>query len=53
MGDGESMEGSVWEALHFAGFYKLDNLCAIIDVNRSHKVTYGNLFVKKEFRKRK
>jgi len=34
MGDGESMEGSVWEALHFAGFYKLDNLCAIIDVNR-------------------
>lgn len=34
LGDGESMEGSVWEALHFAGFYKLDNLCAIIDVNR-------------------
>ena len=34
MGDGESMEGNIWEALHFAGFYKLDNLCAIIDVNR-------------------
>merc|ERR1711936_511374 len=34
MGDGESMEGNVWEALNFAGFYKLDNLCAIIDVNR-------------------
>ena len=34
MGDGESMEGNVWEAINFAGFYKLDNLCAIIDVNR-------------------
>ena len=34
MGDGESMEGNVWEAVNFAGFYKLDNLCAIIDVNR-------------------
>jgi len=34
MGDGESMEGNVWEAFNFAGFYKLDNLCAIIDINR-------------------
>jgi len=34
MGDGESMEGNVWEAFNFAGFYKLNNLCAIIDVNR-------------------
>jgi len=34
LGDGESMEGNVWEALNFAGHYKLDNLCAIIDVNR-------------------
>jgi len=34
MGDGESMEGNVWEAINFAGFYKLDNLCAIIDINR-------------------
>jgi transketolase len=23
MGDGESMEGNVWEALNFAGFYKV------------------------------
>jgi len=28
------MEGNIWEALNFAGFYKLNNLCAIIDVNR-------------------
>merc|ERR1711936_253148 len=34
MGDGESLEGNVWEAINSAGYYKLDNLCAIIDVNR-------------------
>jgi transketolase len=34
MGDGESAEGSVWEAAQFAAHYKLDALCAIIDMNR-------------------
>lgn len=34
VGDGESVEGSIWEALHFASYYKLDNLCVIFDVNR-------------------
>jgi transketolase len=34
IGDGESAEGSIWEALHFASVYKLDNLVAIFDVNR-------------------
>ena len=34
MGDGESAEGSVWEAMAFASYYKLDNLVAIFDVNR-------------------
>lgn len=34
MGDGESAEGSVMEAANFAGFYKLDNLVGIIDINR-------------------
>lgn len=34
MGDGESAEGSVWEALAFASHYQLDNLCAIFDINR-------------------
>jgi len=33
-GDGESAEGSIWEALAFAATYKLDNLVNIIDVNR-------------------
>ncbi len=34
MGDGECAEGSVWEAASFASYYKLDNLIAIVDVNR-------------------
>lgn len=34
VGDGESAEGSIWESLHFAGRYKLDNLCVIFDVNQ-------------------
>ena len=34
MGDGESAEGSVWEAASFSSHYKLDNLVAIVDVNR-------------------
>ena len=33
MGDGEMAEGSVWEAAEFAGFYKIDNLVAMADVN--------------------
>ncbi|MBK9308324.1 MAG: transketolase [Nitrospira sp.] len=34
LGDGESVEGSVWEAVEIARQYELDNLCAILDVNR-------------------
>ncbi|NP_001229589.1 transketolase [Strongylocentrotus purpuratus] len=34
VGDGESAEGSIWEACAFASYYKLDNLVAIFDVNR-------------------
>jgi transketolase len=34
MGDGESAEGSVWESAEIASAWKLDNLCATIDVNR-------------------
>ena len=33
IGDGESAEGSVWEAAQVADNYRLDNLCAITDVN--------------------
>ncbi|KPM07078.1 transketolase-like protein 1-like protein [Sarcoptes scabiei] len=34
IGDGESAEGSVWEALSFASNNKLDNLVAVFDINR-------------------
>jgi transketolase len=34
LGDGESMEGSVWEALMSAGHFGLENLVAILDYNR-------------------
>ena len=34
LGDSETAEGSVWEAFNTASFYKLDNLTAIIDMNR-------------------
>jgi transketolase len=33
-GDSEMAEGSMWEAIEHAAFYELDNLTAIIDVNR-------------------
>ncbi len=34
MGDSESSEGSVYEAMALAVHYKLDNLCIIMDINR-------------------
>jgi transketolase len=33
-GDSEMAEGSMWEAAEHAAFYALDNLTAIVDVNR-------------------
>lgn len=33
MGDGEIEEGQIWEAAMSAAKYKLDNLCAVVDVN--------------------
>ena len=33
LGDGEIAEGQVWESFLFASHYKLDNFCAIIDLN--------------------
>ena len=34
LGDSEIAEGSQWEAFEHASFYKLDNLTAILDMNR-------------------
>ncbi|XP_061730271.1 transketolase isoform X3 [Nerophis ophidion] len=34
LGEGEMAEGSVWEAMSFASHYQLDNLVAVMDINR-------------------
>jgi transketolase len=34
MGDGECAEGAVWEAANQASLAGLDNLCALLDINR-------------------
>lgn len=34
LGDSEMSEGSQWEAMQIAAYYRLDNLVGIIDVNR-------------------
>lgn len=34
IGDGESAEGSVWEAAQWASLQRLGNLCATLDINR-------------------
>ena len=41
VGDGETEEGIVWEALMAAAHYKLDNLCVIFDLN--HLQIDGNV----------
>ncbi len=34
LGDSEMAEGSQWEAMEIAAYYKLDNLIGVLDVNR-------------------
>ncbi len=34
LGDSEAAEGSVWEAMEVAAFHEVDNLVAILDLNR-------------------
>lgn len=40
LSDGECDEGSVWEALMFAGHHKLDNLVTIIDYNKIQSLDF-------------
>jgi len=45
MGDGECAEGAVWEAASLAGVNQLNNLVAIVDVNRlgqSQETAFGH-----------
>lgn len=53
LGDSEMAEGSQWEAIQLASHYKLDNLIAILDVNRlgqRGETMYGHRL--KEYEKR-
>lgn len=43
VGDGETVEGSTWEAAHFASTYKLDNLTCFVDVNGLGQSGYTSL----------
>ncbi|MCX9014269.1 MAG: transketolase [Candidatus Methanoperedens sp.] len=40
LGDGELYEGSVWEAIMFAGEHKLDNLVVVLDYNKVCMLDY-------------
>lgn len=45
LGDSEMAEGSTWEAIQLAAHYKLDNLVAVLDVNRlgqANETMYGH-----------
>lgn len=42
VGDGESNEGSVWEAFMFSSKYKLDNLLYIFDHNNIQQSNFGD-----------
>jgi len=45
MGDGETCEGSVWEAAMSAASYKLGNLVAVVDRNRQFMTSFSEDFV--------
>ncbi len=42
-GDGELQEGPVWEAVMYAGFKRLENLCVMVDQNGGQLDTVNNL----------
>jgi len=45
LGDGEMAEGQVWEAANFASYHNINNLIAIVDVNRlgqSQETMFGH-----------
>ena len=43
LGDAEVAEGQIWEACNFGAYYHLDNVVAIVDVNRFGQ-TCNNMF---------
>jgi transketolase len=47
-GDGELQEGSCWEGIQFAGEYRLDNLCVLVDKNSGQSDDTHKLFLSAE-----
>ena len=45
MGDGETCEGSVWEAANTAGSYKLGNLIGVVDKNKQLMSSFANEYM--------
>ena len=45
LGDGEIQEGIIWEAVMYAGYKKLDNLCVIIDANEGQLDDVSTLII--------
>ncbi len=45
LGDGEMQEGSVWEAVMFAGRHQLNNLTAIVDFNGVQQEGFTNVIL--------
>jgi len=48
LGDGDMNEGSVWEAIMFAGHHKLNNLTAIIDYNKIQALGFSKDIINME-----
>ena len=40
IGDGEMQEGQIWEAAMYAGTHKINNLCVILDNNKTQNETF-------------
>lgn len=48
MGDGETCEGSVWEAANTASSYKLGNLIGIVDKNKQMMTSFEGEYIRME-----
>ncbi len=48
MGDGETCEGSVWEAANTAGSYKLGNLIGVVDKNKQLMTSFDSEYIRLE-----
>lgn len=48
LGDGEMQEGSVWEAIMFAGHHKLNNLTFIVDDNKAGMLDFSKNIINME-----